>query len=175
MFGNFYNGLQDVNKFVYAPGAVHKVPAQVAGEVCAELEAKGNLTPKALVDVARPEDAPMHPEFEWDDAVAAERYREQQASAVIRHLVVKLTRDEEAVEEDGEDREYTVRAYSSTHEPHKGAGVYKYTPRMLSDEEEREILLSNARRDATSFMSKYGTLVEVAGIIDSMKAFVGDE
>lgn len=43
------------------------------------LAQKGPLTPKAIVDDARPMESPTHSYFEWDDAEAAERWRIQQA------------------------------------------------------------------------------------------------
>lgn len=46
------------------------------------------LTPKAVVEEARPEDAPLHPAFEWDNDTAAEKYREHQATNLIRRVRV---------------------------------------------------------------------------------------
>ena len=62
--------------------------AQVAGEMCERLDAVGNLTARGLLDANRPEDAPLHNEFEWNDGVAAEKYREQQARHIIGSLVI---------------------------------------------------------------------------------------
>jgi hypothetical protein len=52
-----------------------KTDAQTAGEICEKLEKNGGLTAKRLADESRPEDAPLHKEFEWNDATAAEAYR----------------------------------------------------------------------------------------------------
>ena len=72
---------------------------------------RGELTAKSVVDESRPEDAPLHSAFEWNDSVAGERYREQQARSLIRAVItietpevpqhrtfvlVKPARDEEA-------------------------------------------------------------------------------
>lgn len=67
------------------------VPASVAGAELDRLRAEGGgkLTSSAVVDAARPDDAPLHPAFEWDDAAAAERYRQHQASTLIRAVVVQ--------------------------------------------------------------------------------------
>lgn len=59
--------------------------AQIIGERIKELEP---VTPAILVDDARPEDSPLHKFFEWDDSVAAERYRVHQAQQVVNHLRV---------------------------------------------------------------------------------------
>ena len=53
----------------------------------------GELSAPLVVDEARPDDAPLHPAFEWDDQVAAELHREHQARTLIRS--VQIIRDEE--------------------------------------------------------------------------------
>jgi hypothetical protein len=52
-------------------------------EVLEELRIKGNVSPESLVDAARPANSPIHHLFEWDDAVAGERYRLEQARLYI--------------------------------------------------------------------------------------------
>lgn len=52
----------------------------------------GKLTPKDVVNEARPKTAVLHPCFEWKDAVAGELYREHQARNLIR--AVRVVRDE---------------------------------------------------------------------------------
>lgn len=46
------------------------------------------ITPQVVVDESRPEDAPLHSRFEWDDGVAGEAYRRQQAAHMIRSVEV---------------------------------------------------------------------------------------
>lgn len=48
------------------------------------------LKPKQLVDAARPKNSPIHKYFEWDDSIAAEKYRQRQASKLIACLVVNI-------------------------------------------------------------------------------------
>lgn len=68
------------------------VDADVAGAELGRIKRTyGELTAQAVVDESRPEEAPLHPVFEWDDAVAAEKYRRSQAQTVIRALVVVET------------------------------------------------------------------------------------
>ena len=61
------------------------VPAQVAGETLAKIgqACGGHCKPSAVVDYARPQDSSIHSCFEWDDAVAAEHHRDQQARMLI--------------------------------------------------------------------------------------------
>lgn len=73
----------------YASDPEPPVDAQTAGEELDRIRQEyGTLQPATVVDEARPDDAPLHPVFEWDDAEAAERYREHQASTLIRQVKV---------------------------------------------------------------------------------------
>lgn len=74
--------------YQWKSGARISVSAQAAGEVCEKLESEGNLSAGRLVEVSRPEDAPLHSAFEWNDTIAAEEFRKSQARCIINHLVV---------------------------------------------------------------------------------------
>src|SRR5574337_66181 len=85
-------------KYRWADGAGKRagrgVTAQVAGREIARIEARdGHVTSESLVDASRPDDAPLHPAFEWNDARAAERYRVHQASTLIRAVVTVETKE----------------------------------------------------------------------------------
>jgi hypothetical protein len=61
------------------------VDAQTAGSELDRIRRRdGTIRPAAVVDEARPEEAPLHPAFEWRDPVAAEQWREHQASTLIK-------------------------------------------------------------------------------------------
>jgi hypothetical protein len=65
------------------------IAADIAAEEFARIsDGEGGLTPAAIVEAARPKDAPLHPAFEWNNAKAAELYRRNQASTMVRALVV---------------------------------------------------------------------------------------
>ena len=61
------------------------VDAQTAGSELDRIRRRdGCLRPDVVVDEARPEEAPLHRAFEWRDPVAAEQWREHQASTLIK-------------------------------------------------------------------------------------------
>lgn len=54
------------------------------------LTRRGVLTPAVVVDESRPEDAPLHGDFVWDNDEAGELYRQVQAAHIIRSVHVKI-------------------------------------------------------------------------------------
>ena len=49
------------------------------------------VTPDDVVDAARDTASPLHHLFEWDDTLAAVRWRRQEARNVLNHLAVVVT------------------------------------------------------------------------------------
>jgi len=49
---------------------------------------QGCIKPAMVVDAARPKENPLHAFFEWDDSVAAEEWRQDQARGLIRSVRV---------------------------------------------------------------------------------------
>lgn len=71
----------------------NKAMAQQLGRI---LEGLGESpTPKQLVDAARSKSSPIHGLFEWDNTVAAERWRLSQARNHINHLEIVIVCDGE--------------------------------------------------------------------------------
>ena len=72
------------------------VDAQTAGSELDRIRRRdGYLRPDVVVDEARPEEAPLHLAFEWRDPVAAEQWREHQASTLIKLVRVVPTAPQE--------------------------------------------------------------------------------
>lgn len=143
-----------VKKWTFAPGFHAKVDADTAGAVCEELRENGRLTAANLVEVSRPEDAPLHKAFEWRDDVAAEKWREQQARTIIGNLKVFVEGSAEPV------KAYFNLVYT---EPE-----YKSIETILRNEDETAVLLRNALRDMNLFREKYGKLKALANVIAAM-------
>lgn len=58
-------------------------------------EREGRLSPELLVQLAEPEEHPLHHRFEWDDTVAGRLYRLDQAAGIIRSVRVVVEREPE--------------------------------------------------------------------------------
>lgn len=81
-------------RYAFRSGNRYSVGADVAGVELARIQqAYGAVTPATVVDEARPEEAPLHPVFEWDDSVAAEHYRVWQARRLIKSVEVIVEDD----------------------------------------------------------------------------------
>jgi len=141
--------------YQYKPRSMIKAPAQVAGEMCERLSQTGGLTPKRLVDANRDVNAPLHNEFEWNDEIAAEAYRESQAAHIIRCIVIKPEVNEET----------PMRAFVRVTE-----ATSDYTPMkvVMSSEQMMESLLVSARKEMETFVKKYTGVQELNRVIESM-------
>lgn len=89
-----------MDNFTFKNGyRVAGITAQIAGEELARIEQQhGELKPPTVVDEARPENSLLHPAFEWDDFVAAELHRQDQARHLIRAVqVIKENNEPQSV------------------------------------------------------------------------------
>jgi hypothetical protein len=118
----------------------------------------GHLTPEAVVNEARSEDSPLHTFFEWDDDIAAEKYRLVQARTLIR-----IVREEIGEEDDGEPK--YVRAYVSARHVGREETGYLATREVLQSPVSEAILLRSLKREITGLQKKYGHLQEFGAII----------
>ena len=135
--------------YTFKPGSFIRADAQTAGEMCERLASEGRLTARDLVEENRPEDAPLHDEFEWDNDAAADRWREHQARHIINCLVVR------------KDTSEPVRAFFNIE---RTAPTYTHIETILRSADDTKILLDKAFRELQIFRKKYQTLEELADI-----------
>ena len=143
--------------YKWKSGSRIKADPEAAGKQFEALAAEDRLTAKNVVDENRPDGAALHSEFEWDDKVAAESYREVQASKLIRSICV--------VESDSSQSPEPVRAYVTV-EPHR----YEPIQAVMEVEDKRGVLLKQALRDMQAFERKYRQLQEMAAVIKQMES-----
>lgn len=152
------------SRFSWKVNGLYHVDAATAGKVFQEIEDSGvDLTPQAVVDASRDEDAPLHNAFEWDDDIAAEKYRCSQAQAMLRNLVISKVTDEEEREGKGE-----VRAYVSGP---GGNNVYRTIQATLKNEVWKAHLLMTARREMEQFLAKYRRIEELATVVNAIDEY----
>lgn len=132
------------------------VDAQVAGEELHRIyQEKGRLDAPDIVNESRPEGAPLHPCFEWNDAVAAEKYRETQAQNIVRSVVV--------VHENQNNEPVEVRAFVNVQETYRPIEV------VVNSEEQMKELLKSAFSELKSFEKKYAALSQLAPVFEAIQ------
>lgn len=115
----------------------------------------GEFTPMEVLEKAKDETTELHKCFEWNDSIAAEKYRLEQAKDIIRMLVYEKETKEQAV----------VRYYAKTETKH----VYQPTKQFLVQEDEYQGLLRRALAELEAFKNKYHTLTELENIFEAME------
>lgn len=124
-----------------------------AETVYKEITALGeSFSPADIVEAARNESSELHKCFEWDDSIAAEKYREHQARMVIAQLVVRT--------ETTDNTPVSVRVISSAN----AMNSYMPTKMLIRSESEYADLLERAKRELRAFQQKYITVVELQDI-----------
>jgi len=136
------------------------------GEIIAELHriaAKhdGILEPADVVDAARSESSPLHSKFEWDDSVAAEKYRLYQA----RQLLIVT------VDYIGTGKKATLQRVfvSLTTDRQQEGGGYRAMTTILADKSCRAQLLEDAFEEMRLFREKYAQLKELTEVFEAMR------
>lgn len=128
-------------------------PQVVAEEI---IEIGETATPKQILEKARDEETELHKCFEWDDSIAAEKFRVQQARLLVSFLVIR----EEKVPEDRPEIRFFYKTDNSRNEG------YKQTRLIVRQEDEYKKLLEQAWRELKAFKAKYSCIKELDQIFE---------
>ncbi len=151
--------------FAWRAGVGAGVSAQACGERLLAMEAEqGIIEPDAIVREAKRRTSPFHGAFDWNDKVAAAKWRKEQARQILRCLVV--------VEADGEAQK-PVRAFVNISDEETDRRGYIETRRALVVPRTRDLVLADAEREMRSFREKYANLVELAEVLAAIDRTIG--
>lgn len=140
--------------FALAGSSYTHADARVIGPVLQELAKAGDVTPSQVVDAARSTNSPLHSYFEWDDKVAANKFRADQADDMIRSVRVKyVSSGRERVA-----RAYTVRTLAPL--PRQNAQIISLP---IPRERGFEPLAAAALRDLDAWRLKYEDQMRLYG------------
>lgn len=117
----------------------------------------GQLTPALVVDMARNKTHPLHDRFEWNDKVAGEAWRRQQAHELIRSVKVVYR------EADNTNPEKSVRAFHAVRID-KGH-VYEPVDKVIADDFTRRLLLQDMEREWRALHRRYQNFEEFAAMV----------
>ena len=143
-----------MSAYKWKTGSHITVSADKAGEMCEKLAAEGRLTADALLDANRPEDAPLHKAFEWDDKTAAEEYRRGQARHIISCLCIVT-----------ENKKEEIRAFYNLERKEP-----QYTPLnvILESPDEMDRLFKTALSELSAFQRKYASIKRLTPVFDAI-------
>lgn len=157
------------SEFVWVRGcriSPKKADPNVVGAVLNELAVThgGRITPRIVVDAARPADSPMHNVFEWDDPRAAELYREDQARHVLSSIRI-LQRDE------GKAQTTILHAFVNLTEQIGDEKERAYVPlaRVLSHDDLLNQAVNNALAELRAFEDRYASFDQIAKAVRSAR------
>jgi hypothetical protein len=115
-----------------------------------------------VVKYAENELSALHKCFEWNDGVAAEKYRLEQAENIIRVQYVKV---------DVEEKTYSVREWISPSNE-RGEGTYHNICKVLKSKSLKETMLEDAYNELKTFRNKYKALTELTSVHNAIGCLV---
>jgi hypothetical protein len=107
----------------------------------------GKLTPQLVVDTARDPEHPLHSRFEWDDAVAGEAWRREQAHDLIRKAKVVYREASDA------EPEKSVRAFIAIRA--ENGHVFDPVEEVADDPFRRKLALADMEREWKALYRRY--------------------
>lgn len=117
------------------------------------------LTADDVVQAATDPASPLHGLFEWDDSVAADHFRRQQARTILYSIRIESA-------ERGGPR--SVVAYVSVKVDGGATPVYVPTSLATHNDAVRRQVLADARRSLRGWVQRYQHLSELASVFDAV-------
>ena len=146
--------------YEYAVKGLCKAPAQKVGELLEKLEhSKNGLSPSTLLEASRKKGSLLYDDFEWNDGIAAEKWRLSQAQKIIQNVRI-------VIEKTDTETERKERGFVSIP---GGKSAYVALQSAFSNEEWKNHLLNQAKEEMDMFIAKYSRLNELEPVIQAMK------
>lgn len=132
-----------------------KADPQKIGDALTAISNKvgGRLTPKAVLQEAKAPKHFLHQYFEWDDALAADHFRQDQARTLIR--CVQIVNDDDA--------DKFAPAFLSISD--KSGVSYRPLQVVMASTELQLAVLQRAERDLESFERRYRDLGDICDLV----------
>jgi polyribonucleotide nucleotidyltransferase len=129
------------------------------------MEEKGKaVTPRDVLDAARPKNNPLHSYFDWNDRTAGEKFRVWQAQSLLRRITVKIV--------DKKGNETKTRGFVNVTLRERGAAprrVYAEIKRVYETKSLRHQELEHALRDLESWCTRYMIYAELDEIREHLE------
>lgn len=144
-------------------GIYKGVDAQKVAEEIYSLGEK--VRAEEILEMAKNKNTEIHKLIEWDDTVAAEKYRLVQVRKIVRDIEITTIKTKNNKKK---TIEVPVRMFYSF----KDETGYRPTPVIIENEELHKKLLRTAYSELVSYMTKYQTLSELEPLMDEIKRYI---
>ena len=156
-----------MEKFSWKAGAQFPVKAETAASTIRSLQAslgQDSVTARELLDASRDEKSPLHSCFEWDDSIAAEKYRLWQARHIINSIEVEIVLENRPP--------VTTRLFLNVEKVMpKKQGEFVGVDVVLTNKDYRDRVLSYALSELRAFQRKYAAYEELMGVCKAIDSF----
>lgn len=120
-------------------------------------DSHGELSPRLVLDEARDPAHPLHSRFEWDDSIAAERWRVHQAHELIQSVKIVYRQAK------GKTPAKDIRAFHAVRTPN--GHVYEPAENIAADELLTAMVLRDMERDWKALKTRYGHFAEFVRMV----------
>lgn len=126
-----------------------------AEKVYSEIKELGeSFSPADIVEAAKDKNSELHKCFTWNDTVAAEKWRKQEARVLTANLVIKV--------ETSDKKTVNVRVVEST------STGYSPTAVVVKSKTDYADLLARAKAELQTFKVKYSVVEELQNIFEAI-------
>lgn len=113
------------------------------------------LHPALVVNEARDENHPLHDRFEWDDSIAGEAWRRQQAHELIKSVRITYRKADES--------ENSVRAFHAVRS--EQGYTYEPTEKVVADPFTAKLVLADMEREWKALFRRYNEFDEFYAMV----------
>lgn len=113
-------------------------------------------TPAQVLELARNPGTELHKCFTWDDSIAAERWRLQQARQVCSSFTVIIEKEE------GKPQSFRMIQHDSEER------VYRPISLTVRNQDQYASLLKQAKAELAAFKRRYKSITELEDLIDEI-------
>lgn len=124
-----------------------------------EIELRSGLNADSVLDAARERSSILHDLFDWDDTVAAEKWRRQQAANLVRSVHV-------IYEESDTGNRRESRAFMSVEREER---EYLRVETVMTDQNLRDQVLQRALAEAEQWRKRYEDMRELAEVFSAIE------
>ncbi len=125
-----------------------------------EIQSLGEeVTPEMIVNYARDDSTELHKCFQWDDSIAAENWRKQQARNVVLSLTVTV-----------ETKSHGAQQFRVMQNVDR---VYMPVTMIYRDQDQYARLLQEAKAQLAQFRKRYKALTELHEVIEEIDKLLG--